>query len=136
LVPLVSTHISRDKKEALSYIHTHIVDLAVYTDGSGYEGQVGMVATIWPHIDTTGGQHLQLQLGWLTTHTIFEAELVGILLAIHIIHHAAQHLGSHVRTTLVALDNQAAIATLTNDTCQSGQLILDEINTQLLCYTP
>ena len=53
-------------------------------------------------------------LGHMDTHTVFEGELTGILLGLHLL---CGHLCS-TTTALIALDNQAAILALANNTCQ------------------
>ncbi len=77
-------------------------ELHIYTDGSGIEGQIGAAATTmnkWG-VRTT----LRHQLGSTDQHTIYEAELVGIILALHI---ANKHKGTCKITILT--DNQVTI---------------------------
>jgi hypothetical protein len=78
-----------------SYIHTRIDDIQIYSDRSGFKGKVGIVAIIPAMQDV-----LQFQLGSTRWHTVFEAELVGILLALKLID--KYHRG---KTVLIALDN-------------------------------
>jgi len=40
---------------------------------------------------------------------IFEAELVGVLLMVHILCNETQHATLHPKSSLIALDNQAVI---------------------------
>lgn len=78
--------------------------MRVFCDGSGYEEQVGAAALVWHPAPQV---HLQFYLGQSTAHTVFEAELVGVLLEPHIIRNHAS-----VRTTMIALDSQATIMAL------------------------
>jgi ribonuclease HI len=69
---------------------------------------------------------LRFRLRKETKHTVFEGELVGILLALTL-------LGKHptASTALITLDNQAAIQALQNDHAQPAQYLLDEIHTTI-----
>ena len=53
----------------------------IYTDSSGYEGQVGASAILFINGRKTAA--LRYRLGPLTEHTVFEGELVGIILGFH-----------------------------------------------------
>jgi len=57
---------------------------------------------------------------------VFEVELTGVLLTIHMLHRLPQ-----VKSALILLNNQATITTLTNNSRQSGQHILDAIHMHL-----
>ena len=72
------------------------------------------------------GPHLQYLLGKDTAHTVFESELVGLLLALQLLRRYL-----NARTALIALDNQAAIAALTNRPSQLCQYIVNAIHDQL-----
>ena len=120
---LASTHIAPDKEEAAKCIRTRIDDVQVFSDGSGLDACIGTAAMVaHPH----SGPHLQFSLGKITAHTVFESELVGILLAIHLLRRY-----SCARTALIALDNRAAIAALNNRPSQSGQHIVNAIHDAL-----
>jgi ribonuclease HI len=119
--PTFSTHISESKEEAASYIRTRIDDTKIFSDGSGYKGKIGAAAVTLSTQDS-----LQYHLGSIRRHTVFEAELVGILLALQL---AAKY--RNTKTLLIALDNQAAIRALTNNRPQPGQHILSAILTSI-----
>jgi len=70
--------------EVASHLHTHLDDLSIYMDGMGIKRNTGATAVAWP-LDERHTMHLQHCLGKLTSHTVFEVELIGILLGIHII---------------------------------------------------
>ena len=96
---------------------TWMDDLTIYMDGVGYMGHAGAALATW-HQVKAHFIHLQHRLGRLGLHTIFEAELVGPLLGIHIIQDKVQQATPWLKTTLIALDNQAVLTALTNNTCQ------------------
>jgi hypothetical protein len=93
-------------------------NLQIFSDGSGYKGRIG-AAVVIPAI----GQVLQYKLSRDTRDTVFEGELIGILLSLKLTetHPAA-------RRVLIALDNQAAIQALQNNSPQPLHYILNEIH--------
>jgi ribonuclease HI len=93
-------------------------DIQIYSDGSGYKSNIGAAAVV-----PATGHALRYRLGKDTKHTVFEGELIGVLLALKLIetHRTA-------RTALIALDNQAAIKALCNNVSQPSQYILDDIH--------
>ena len=67
-----------------------------------------------------------LLVPWMGCIQWFESELVGLLLALQLLRRYP-----YARTALIALDNQAAIAALTNRPSQPGQYIVDAVHDQL-----
>jgi hypothetical protein len=57
-------------------------DIMIYTDGSGCDGGIGAAAVLYRK--GVKKKHLQRHLGPDTEHTVYEGELVGILLALHL----------------------------------------------------
>jgi hypothetical protein len=82
-------------------------ELWVFSDGSGVEGKVGAaaVALVGEEVKETRRMHL----GSLTDHTVYEAECVGVLLALDIIKSTASR---HTQAARIFLDNQAVIRSL------------------------
>ena len=119
----MTTHIAADKDNAVQCIRMWVDEVKVFADGSGLSGHVGAAETV---VSPCGRQYLQFQLGSDAMHTVFEGELTGILLAVHLI---CDYL--HVKTVLIAVDNQAAIAALTNWSWQPGQYLVNKIHTVL-----
>ncbi|CAG8577605.1 9895_t:CDS:2, partial [Acaulospora colombiana] len=111
------------KDEAKRWEERHRTDdIMVYTDGSGFEGNIGAAAVLYRNGQMS--RHLQYHLGTDKEHTVYEGELVGIILGLHLIKGIK---GSRPKAT-VNLDNQAAIiSTLTNKP-QPGAYLLDEVN--------
>ena len=97
-------------------------DIQIYTDGSGYKGNIRAAAII-PKTCTT----LRFKLGRETRHTIFKGKLVRILLALALLEASPQ-----ADTVLIALDNQAAIWALQGNHTQPSQYLLDEIHSAIL----
>lgn len=93
----------------------------VYTDGSSQGGKVGAAAIIVKAEEPT--RTLYYHLGPSTHHTVHEAELIGILLGLHLIKTSKKGRTSHV----IGVDNQAALSALTGVKSSSGQYITDAI---------
>jgi len=55
----------------------------VYTDGSGYEGQVGVVAVLYQ--DGRIKSKRRMRLGSIQHHTVYEGEGVGMILGLELI---------------------------------------------------
>ena len=81
------------------------VDICVYSDGSGIEGMVGTAAVMF--CDGQEATSLRYQLSLLTWHTTYDAEVVGVLLALELIRRE-----SAAHSATIRLDNQAVIQAL------------------------
>lgn len=106
--PLMEAEIARDRESAieaygeLDYVDSHY---HLYSNGLRIDGHVGAVA-----LDPEHGRELLQYLGEDLFHTVFEAELVGIRLALQLVSklpRTATHCTIHI-------DNQAAIRALTS----------------------
>jgi len=93
----------------------------IYTDGSGYKEQVAASAILFTNGRRTA--ELRYRLGPLTEHTVFEGELVGIILGLHL---ARSVNGTRTRINF-SIDNQATIRTLANNDPQPAQYLIDKI---------
>ena len=97
-------------------------NIKVYSDGSAQEGKVGAAAVlIRPGKNT---RKLHFHLGSIEHHTVFEAELVGLLLGLHLIK-------TEKSRTSYALgaDNQAAITAAATPSNKSGHYLADHFLT-------
>ena len=98
------------------------VKYKVYYDGSCYKGGVGAAAILYKNNRPL--ETCRFKLGTAEEHTIYEAELVGIILALYLltsIIHQITHL------VIISLNNQAAIRALTNQTAKPSHSLLDLI---------
>ena len=104
-----------------------INDIQIYTDGSGYKGNIEATAII---LKTSTA--LRFKLGKETRHTIFKDELVRILLALTLLEASPQ-----ADMVLITLDNQAAIQALQGNHAQPSQYLQDTLgNTQDKAQAP
>ena len=95
----------------------------VYCDGSGFEGDAGTSAVLYK--DNCIMKSLCYYLGPLTEHMIYELELVGLLLALHLLPQLTCHL---LPSVIIGLDNQVAICSLTNQDSKPAHYLLDAIH--------
>jgi ribonuclease HI len=95
-------------------------EVQVYTDSSAMEGKVGAAATL----QRAGrpARTLHYHLGPEKEHTVHEAELVGILLGLHLI--STEKKGG--TTCAIGTDNQAAIKAFHSDLRKPGHHLARE----------
>ena len=96
-------------------------EIKVYSDGSIHDGQVGAAAVLFRN-GVYSGRTLRLHLGKADEHTIYEAELVGLLLAIQLIKQEKRGKTS----CAIGADNQAAIQALQSELTKPGQHLAAE----------
>ncbi|SJL09301.1 uncharacterized protein ARMOST_12678 [Armillaria ostoyae] len=102
-------------------------DRYIYSDGSGFKAKIGAAAWMQP-LESTPNREVQrlLHLGPDTHHTVFEAELVGALLAIDIIKSTPC-----LTKATILLDSQAAILALQSGKTKSGRYLVEEFHNQV-----
>jgi ribonuclease HI len=93
--------------------------IRVYSDGSLYKNGVGAAASLY--VSSCLRKSLSLHLGSALQHTVYEAELVGILLGLHLLHSLSRQLCNPI----LCVDNQAAIRALLNQKPHPGHYLLD-----------
>jgi len=120
--PNFTTSIAKSKEESIEIDKELFpVGRMIYTDGSGYKGMIGAAAVLF--VNGTKTADLRFQLGPDTQHTVFEGELVAIILGLHL---SRNVLGIRDRINL-SIDNQATIKTMANNRPQSAQYLIDKI---------
>jgi ribonuclease HI len=95
--------IAENREDSIKETENATEEIQVFSDGSALEGKVGASAILMRK-----GRHtrtLHYHLGPDTEHTVHEAELVGILLGMHLL--STEKKGK--MTTMLGVDNQAAI---------------------------
>jgi ribonuclease HI len=117
------THIAPSKKDAIRQeLRDRDNEFMIYSDGSGFEDQIGAAAVLYRN--GTPVKHLQYYLGPIEEHTVYEGELVGILLALHLL----TSIQSRRQKVKINLDNQAAIISTLGNRSQPAHYLLDAIN--------
>ena len=95
-------------------------EIQVYSDGSAHGGKVGAAAIL--SRGHNPDRILHFHLGRETEHTVHEAELVGLLLALHLIHTEKRS----NTTCSIAVDNQATLKAFNSDLRKPGHHIARE----------
>lgn len=106
----------RAEQQHNKIISNQAAPLAIYTDGSRIHGKVG-AAIVAPAVNLQDSAYL----GKETAANIYTAELVRILMGLHIAVKSQRH------RVMIFTDNQAALKTLWAPRQQSGQFITKEI---------
>ena len=113
--------ISNSKDDSVREDSQATEKVKVYTDGSAQDGKVGAAALL-----IRPGQpnrKLHFHLGSITQHTVHEAELVGLMLGLHLIKTDKKGKTSYA----LGADNQAALSALSSVKSTTGQYIANEI---------
>ena len=116
-----SVNFAKSKDKSVEEDERATEEAKVYTDGSAQEGKVGAAAILIREGKPT--RKLHYHLGTSTQHTVHEAELIGMLLGLHLIKTDKKGKTSYA----IGVDNQAALSALKSVKSTSGQYIADEI---------
>ena len=102
-LPPMLTSIASSKDKSIEQLETLDCKTQVFTDGSCTDGQVGAAAVLY----TDGHQiaTLRYHLDPVSEHTVFEAELIGLILAGHLLSESDEV----TFPAAILADNQAAI---------------------------
>lgn len=124
-IPALTTTIPNNKDDALMHAETTHTNTKykVYSDGSGYKEGIGAAAVLYKGNEVV--KTAKYHLGPSTHHTVYEGELVGIILALHLLTGLACRL---LNTVVIGLDNQAAIKALHNQTAKPSHYLLNYIH--------
>jgi len=95
--------------------------IKVYTDGSAHNGGVGAAAILFRQ--GARPRTLRAHLGTTEQHTVYEAELVGLLLGIYLIKTEK----NNNKSCAIGADNQAALKAISSEMVKPGQHIAAEI---------
>ena len=96
-------------------------EIKVYTDGSIHNGQVGAAAVLFRK--GKRGRTMWYHLGAAEDHTIYEAEMVGLLMGMQLIRTEKRNKTS----CAIGADNQAAIIALQSELTKPGQHVAAEV---------
>ncbi|KAF5374631.1 hypothetical protein D9615_008911 [Tricholomella constricta] len=100
-----------------------LAPVSVYCDGSGFEGGIGASAVLY--VDKAERASLRYHLGPTTKHTVYEAEIVGLTLGLHLLTKLTRSLDD---TTAIGSDSQATIKALNNQRPHPGHYLLDHVH--------
>ncbi|THH16335.1 hypothetical protein EW146_g4286 [Bondarzewia mesenterica] len=115
-----NTHIDKSREDTRVSDRNQTAEIRLYSDGSMQDGKVGTAAILLRQ--GRPPRHLQYHLGKEGQHTVYEAELVGMILAAHL---AFTEPNSGHPTSL-SVDNQAALTSASRIKPRSGQHLIKE----------
>ncbi|GJE98453.1 RNA-directed DNA polymerase from transposon X-element [Phanerochaete sordida] len=114
---------SKDAAVAADAAWTALGGVRVYSDGSDFRGGVG-AAAILLRGQTPTSKSLRAHLGTSAQHTVYESELAGVLLGLHMIRKEP----GLVSKASIALDNKAAVLALRSRRSTPGHHLLDAVH--------
>jgi hypothetical protein len=122
--PGIKTHIAPSLGRAMADEALDPAFMRLYSDGSGIDGMIGSAAVLYRHTDgnQTVKKVLRFCLGPDTKHTVYEGEIVGGVLAQHLLHNELTGFGRRVS---MYIDNQASIMATQSINPTPGHYLLD-----------
>ena len=121
---LANVQIDDDRSTAIANAKA-ITGPAAYTDGSGFDKRIGAAAVLM--LDDVVLKSIRYQLGSETEHTVYEAEVTAVLLALHLL----KQIERNLRTVTIGVDNQAVLQGLKNQKSKPGHYLLDRVHDAL-----
>lgn len=121
---LADVQIENDRGTAIAKAN-NFKGVVAFTDGSGYEEHIGAAAILT--VNGTELKSLRYQLGPDTKHTVYEAEIFAVLLALHLLSQVARPL----KQVTIGLDNQAVLLGLKNQQTKPSHYLLDKVHDAL-----
>ena len=121
----MTVSIATSREEAVSYETALSGSIRLYSDGSGYEGKIAASAAVFD-VDRREPLWASVLLGTEDEHTVYEAEVVGMALAVHL---AAEHTLS--KRTPLGVDNQAALQCLQLSGAKPGEHLVQQLAAEI-----
>ena len=115
-LPPMMTSIASTKEESIAQLEALKCRMQVFSDRSCTEDQVGTAAVLY--VDGHQIGMIQYHLGPASEHTVFKAELVGLILAAHLL-----SVSGVTFPAAILADNQAAIQASEYPTVKSGHYL-------------
>lgn len=129
--PDTETHIADKPERAADEDLSAEEDIRAYSDGSSIEGGVGAAAVIMRGEEVIKSR--RFYLGKDTEHTVYEGELVGMILAVQLLKEEGGERGG---TMSLGVDNQAAIRATSAFRSQPGHYLMDMFHDDLRRVIP
>ncbi|KAF9040120.1 hypothetical protein BJ165DRAFT_1351311 [Panaeolus papilionaceus] len=130
--PIFSTHIAETREQSIQDEERDESTVKIYSDGSGLDGKVGAAASLYLYDYPDPEATAHLHLGGAETHSTYEAELTGLLLALWLlITKASYAIGQ--RKINIYVDNQSVIHAINSDNTGPADYLKEEFHR--LCDT-
>ena len=125
LHPSILHHHPRQQASALTSVLTahKTTKVSVYCNGSGFEGGIGAAAVLF--INQEEQCVLKYHLGTKVQHMVYKAEIVGLILALHLLAALTHRLTAHI---IIDSDSQATIKSLLNQCPHPAHYLLEHIH--------
>ena len=123
--PTFKTIIPPSKEVALplANLTNSTIPVCVYSNRSGFEGGIGAAALLY--INDFLARVLQIYLGTIQKHTVYEVEGVSLVMGLHLLNGLSRQL---THPTVIGTDSQAVIKALKNQCLHSGHYLLDAVH--------
>ena len=118
---LGEVHIDEEREVAITNAN-RITGTAVYADGSGQDKKIGAAAVLIKNGRVR--KTLKYHLGSETDHTVYEAEVVAITLALHIL----TGMKGKLKKVTIGTDNQAVLLGMQNQKSKPGHHLMDRVH--------
>ncbi|KAG2341735.1 hypothetical protein BDR05DRAFT_949552 [Suillus weaverae] len=128
--PDMTTEIAEDSETALSAGEHAQEDIHIYLDGSAIDDGVGAAAVLMR--GEVEIEALRFHLSLVKNHTIYEGELVGMILVVELLRREAERRDSMA----LGADNQAAIRAMQAFNSKSGHYLMDIFHDDLCTIIP
>lgn len=122
--PVIKTHIDNSRRAAIQFARHTKHNTQIFTDGSSRPEGVGAAAVL---IRGNRTKTLAFYLGSPHRHTVYEAELTGLVLGTHLLLQEQR-----LTTVQIATDNQAAIKAIQQRKPHAGHHLVQTLEKQLL----
>ncbi|KNZ79934.1 hypothetical protein J132_08592, partial [Termitomyces sp. J132] len=121
-LPSFTKHIAQSNDLALASAEDTLSNTkaVVYCDGSGYKNNIGVAAILY--VNRKELKALKLYIGPKTQHIVYEAEIISILLGLHLFTDLAYRLPAKV---ILDSNSQATIKALFNQCPYPAHYLLD-----------
>lgn len=112
------------REDSINSEATDNADFKVFSDGSGHDNGIGAAAILYEKNRHRPLRSLKAHLGTPDKYNTFEAEAVGVVLALWLIRTTPETLG---KTVSLFTDNQSIVMALSSAKAASGQYLIDSI---------
>ena len=120
-----STKTESNREDSIHFESLDNADFKIYTDGSGHDNGIGAAAILYAKGRARHMKSLQAYLGSTDEHNTYEAEAIGLILPLWLLHNTPETYG---KTVSIYSDNQSVISAITSLKASSGQYLLSNIH--------
>ncbi|QRW09851.1 Reverse transcriptase from transposon X-element protein [Ceratobasidium sp. AG-Ba] len=113
ILKILNPTIPNSREEAMSAAEQANADVRIYSDGSGIDGGIGAAAVLCR--EGQPDRILRLHLGTDKRHVVYDAELVGAILALHLLESERD-----IESAWIGIDNQAVLHALRSPVVRSA----------------